>query len=63
MAADEIQGFIGIADGNIEMLFIAPHSFGNDIGSLLTQYAINYLKADKVDVNEQNPAALSFIKS
>ncbi|WP_320008277.1 GNAT family N-acetyltransferase [Maridesulfovibrio sp.] len=56
----EILGFCGIADGNLEMLFIRPESRGQGIGSTLCRYAITQLGVDKVDVNEQNPKALGF---
>ena len=57
---DEIVGFIGVADSNIEMLFIHPDYFGNGIGKQLTLYALDHLGATKVDVNEQNPKAIGF---
>jgi putative acetyltransferase len=56
----KILGFIGVADGNIEMLFILPSYRGQGIGKLLTEYAINIQDATKVDVNEQNPQAVGF---
>lgn len=59
-AKGHIVGFIGVAQGNIEMLFVAPNTFGQGIGSLLTRHAITNLDANKVDVNEQNPSALGF---
>ncbi len=37
----QILGFIGVSEGNIEMLFIAPESRGLGVGKLLTCYAIN----------------------
>src|SRR5690554_2356174 len=36
----EIQGFCGVHDGNIEMLFISPDARGKGIGSLLASHAI-----------------------
>jgi len=42
------------------MLFISPDAQGHGIGSALCQYAIEYLGATKVDVNEQNPRAREF---
>ena len=57
---NEIDGFSGVADHKIEMLFIRPGSRGKGIGRLLTEFAINELKADKVDVNEQNDQAVGF---
>ena len=57
---NEIDGFLGVAEHKIEMLFIHPDKRGKGIGRLLTDYAINELKADKVDVNEQNDQAVGF---
>jgi len=57
---NKITGFIGVAEGNIEMLFIAPNFRSCGIGSLLLQYAIKHQSASKVDVNEQNPNAVGF---
>lgn len=56
----EIQGFCGVHDGNIEMLFIAPETRGKGIGALLAAHAIKEQGASKVDVNEQNEQALGF---
>ncbi|WP_136253953.1 GNAT family N-acetyltransferase [Onishia niordana] len=56
----EILGFCGVHDGNIEMLFIAPHARGEGIGSLLLDDAVTAQGATRVDVNEQNPQALGF---
>ncbi|WDD98832.1 GNAT family N-acetyltransferase [Thalassomonas actiniarum] len=55
-----ILGFLGIAGGNIEMLFVLPANRGQGVGKALTRYAIEELAATKVDVNEQNPQALAF---
>ena len=55
-----IVGFIGVADGNIEMLFISPEYRNCGIGSLLLKNAIETQVATKVDVNEQNPDAIGF---
>ncbi len=57
---DRILGFIGVADSNIEMLFVDPDYIGRKIGRKLTEYAIENLGASKVDVNEQNPDAIGF---
>ena len=56
----EIDGFLGVAEQKIEMLFIRPDRMGQGIGRSLTKFAINELKADKVDVNEQNEQAVRF---
>jgi putative acetyltransferase len=57
---DEIEGFLGVKDKKIEMLFIRPEAMRKGIGRILTDFAINELKADKVDVNEQNGQAVAF---
>lgn len=58
----DIIGFIGVADSNIEMLFIRPDFIGKGVGKQLILHAINELGASKVDVNEQNPKAIGFYK-
>jgi putative acetyltransferase len=55
-----IIGFLGVADENIEMLFLHPDFIGRGIGKRLVDYAIMELKAKRVDVNEQNPNAWKF---
>lgn len=57
---DTITGFMGLSESSIEMLFIHPAFRGSGIGKILLQFAINELKANKVDVNEQNDQALGF---
>ena len=47
-------GFMGIAEGNLEMLFIDNKYRGAGIGKKLITYAIDNLQVTKVDVNEQN---------
>lgn len=56
----QILGFCGVAENNIEMLFISPESRGKGVGSLLLKHAIKQQGANKVDVNEQNQQALGF---
>lgn len=58
-----ILGFLGVADANIEMLFVLPANRGQGIGTALTRYAIDKLAVVNVDVNEQNPQALGFYQS
>ena len=57
-----IIGFIGIAEGNIEMLFIDNQYRGTGVGKKLISYAIDNLQVTKVDVNEQNSQAVGFYK-
>lgn len=54
--------FLGVADQNLEMLFIHPAHRGKSIGKTLLEYAINSLNVTKVDVNEQNEQAVGFYK-
>ncbi len=56
----QILGFMGVADGNLEMLFLHPDAAGKGLGKLLTQLAIREQNVTKVDVNEQNKAAHAF---
>lgn len=58
----KIVGFIGVADQNLEMLFIHPDFRGKGIGKTLLDYSIDKLKVTKVDVNEQNEQAVGFYK-
>jgi len=56
----KIIGFLGVADNNLEMLFIHPDNRGMGIGKKLLDYAIIVLQVQKVDVNEQNNQAVGF---
>jgi putative acetyltransferase len=58
----EIVGFLGVAEQNLEMLFIHPEYRGKRIGKALLDYAIDELNVTKVDVNEQNEQAVGFYK-
>ena len=58
----EIIGFLGVADQNLEMLFIHPDFRGKKIGQTLLHYSIDQLGVTKVDVNEQNEQAVGFYK-
>ena len=55
-------GFMGIAERNLEMLFIDNNYRGTGIGKKLITYAIDNLQITKVDVNEQNIQAVGFYK-
>lgn len=55
-----VLGFIGVADKKIEMLFLDPNYFGQGLGQRLLSFAVRELKADQLDVNEQNSKALKF---
>lgn len=60
--ANEILGFMGIADHNLEMLFVSAEGRGKGIGKLLIKHAIKNLAVTRVDVNEQNEQAVKFYK-
>jgi putative acetyltransferase len=55
-----LAAFIGITGDRIEMLFVHPANFKKGIGSVLCQFAIQELRASKVDVNEDNQGAFKF---
>lgn len=57
-----LVGFMGVAEGNLEMLFVDNDCRGAGIGKRLVEYAISHLKVTKVDVNEQNAQAIGFYK-
>lgn len=59
---NKIIGFLGVADHNLEMLFIHPEFIGKRIGKTLLEYAIENLNVTNVDVNEQNKQAVEFYK-
>lgn len=58
--AGRILGFLGYAEGMVEMLFVDPDSHDQGIGKRLMRHAIDELGATRVDVNEQNPQAVGF---
>ena len=55
-----VVGFIGVADGKVEMLFVHPDWRGYRLGRSLLTYAISHWDARTLDVNEQNPQAIGF---
>lgn len=57
-----LVGFMGIAEENLEMLFVHNDCRGKGIGKKLMMYAIDNLNVTKVDVNEQNTQAVGFYK-
>jgi putative acetyltransferase len=61
-ASNTILGFMGVSEDTLEMVFLDPNAIGKGIGKLLLKHAIDNLKITKVDVNEQNQAALEFYK-
>ncbi len=58
--AGKPAGFMGIADGKIEMLFLSPDYAGQGTGRRLVEEALCTYGVRYVDVNEQNPNARGF---
>lgn len=52
--------FMGVADGSLEMLFVAPEERGKGIGKRLLQHGIAHYGLERLAVNEQNPQAHGF---
>lgn len=52
--------FMGVQDGFLEMLFVAPEAHGQGIGSTLLRHGIVELGVRELSVNEQNPGACGF---
>ena len=55
-------GFMGVAEDNLEMLFVENKHRGTGVGKKLVSYAIENFHINKVDVNEQNSQAVGFYK-
>mgnify|MGYP004493844133 FL=1 len=52
--------FMGVQDGRLEMLFLAPEERGKGIGKQMLQYGIETYGIVELTVNEQNPQAVGF---
>ena len=52
--------FAGAEGGVLEMLFAAPAARGCGVGKALLAHAVEDWGVHRLDVNEQNPAALGF---
>ena len=59
---NQILGFLGSSEDNIEMLFIDPDFRRTGVGSSLLDFAVKQLGIYKVDVNEKNTQAVNFYK-
>ena len=53
-------GFMGIEDGTLEMLFLAPEKRGKGLGKRLLQEGMERYGVRQLTVNEQNPEAKGF---
>jgi putative acetyltransferase len=56
----KVLGFLGVEDDVIETLFLDPDYIGQQLGTKLINFALDELKATKVNVNEQNLNAVKF---
>ena len=52
--------FMGVQNGRLEMLFLAPEERGKGIGKRLLQYGIENYGIIELTVNEQNPQVVGF---
>lgn len=59
-SSGEILGFIGVLNRKIEMLFVSPQYTRQGVGRSLIFFAIERLRVNAVDVNEQNADATLF---
>jgi putative acetyltransferase len=59
-AQDEPIGFMGLAGDSLEALFLAPEHIGKGGGKMLLSHARGLKGRLRVDVNEQNVAAVEF---
>ena len=58
--ADQVAGFIAVAERKVEMLFIHPDWRGQGAGARLLRYAVTTFGTTVLDVNEQNEQAVGF---
>lgn len=56
-------GFAGVAEGNLDMLFVTNEARGRGVGTLLLRTAISEHGVTRIDVNEQNEGARGFYLS
>ena len=59
---DVLAGFVGADGDKVEMLFLMPVQRSIGLGRVLLQYALEQWHCNKVDVNEQNEAAVGFYR-
>lgn len=52
--------FMGVENGRLEMLFLAPDERGAGLGERLLRHGIKNYGVNELTVNEQNPQAVGF---
>ncbi len=60
ISGGKVLGFLGVENYVIETLFLDPEYIGQKLGTKLMNFALEELKADKVNVNEDNLDAIKF---
>ncbi|MGV0948118.1 GNAT family N-acetyltransferase [Empedobacter falsenii] len=60
---NQLVGFVGVAEQNLEMLFIHNDFRRKGVGKALLDFSIQELNVKSVDVNEQNQQAIDFYLS
>lgn len=60
---NQLVGFVGVAEQNLEMLFIHNDFRRKGVGKTLLDFSIQELNVKSVDVNEQNQQAIDFYLS
>ena len=55
-----VQGFMGLNNNKVEMLFVDPAFHGRGVGSALLEFARRLYGPLSVDVNQQNQGAHAF---
>ena len=58
-----IKGFVGLRGHKVEMLFIHPEYFGQDVEMQLTNFCLYSLHIDELNVKERDESALEFYKN
>lgn len=56
----KFAAFMGVENGRLEMLFVAPRAIGKGVGRKLVEYGIEKYGVDELTVNKQNPSAVGF---
>ena len=60
ISENNVLGFLGVEDQVIETMFLDPDYMRQKLGTKLMNFALEELKANKVNVNEQNTEAIKF---